>query len=151
MSFVIQTYSFKDITGSFQGPAVNIIFGGGSTSGINKMMVRMSTDRTVEKTGADGTVQPSAIAGDSGEVEIEVLQNSVAHQQFVAWLKQLITGENTGDVTQWASTTCFIQSLTTGNYHNAQGVSPTKLPDVPYESEGSTITWVFKCASIING
>jgi hypothetical protein len=151
MSYVLATYSYKDITGSFQGPAVNIMFGGGATSGINKMMVRMSTERTVEKTGADGTVMPSSIAGDSGEIEIECLQNGTAHQQFVAWLNALITGANTGDVTQWASTNCYIKSQITGNYHNCQGVSPTKLPDVPYEAEGSTITWLFKCANIING
>ena len=152
MSDVLSTYSFRDVNVSFSNTnlGIAILFGGGSTQGVNEITVRMSTDRTTEKVGADGSVMPSAIPGDNGEVEIQVLQTSVAHQQFLNWFNQLITLSLSGNVDNWATTKCFIQLITNGTSHNCSGVSPVKMPDIPYAAEGGTINWVFRCANIYN-
>jgi hypothetical protein len=146
------TYSARDVNVSFSNPAlgINILFGGGAEQGVNEIHVRMTTDRTAIKIGSDGTPMISAIPGDQGEIEVQLLQTSTAHQLFLSWLNQLIVAANQGDVSNWATTTCFIQLILNGTSHTCTMVAPTKMPDVPYAAEGATINWVFKAGQIIN-
>ena len=146
------TYSARDVIVSFVNGAlgINILFGGGAEQGVNEIHVRMTTDRTVIKVGSDGTAMISAIPGDQGEIEVQLLQTSTAHQLFLSWLNQLIAAAAQGDVSNWETTTCLVKLILNGTSHTCSRVSPTKCPDVPYATEGGTINWVFKAAQIIN-
>ncbi|CAK9249990.1 unnamed protein product [Sphagnum jensenii] len=81
---------------------------------------------------------PTFIAGDSGNIEIEVQQTSTAHQFLLTWLNTLKTAANNGDLSQWAGTTAIFRTNLSGSIHQASGISPMKVPDKTYAAKEST-------------
>jgi hypothetical protein len=110
----------------------------------------MATERTVLLTAADGTILISAIAGNSGHVNIQVQQTSQLHQFLLNWLNAKLAKLNNGDVTTWAGATMSLRNVTTGTGHTCSGVAPSKMPDYPYAAQGQNITWMLPCADIQN-
>ena len=151
MSVVLSTYSAKDLNFSLISPiGANIVAAGVEEKGFNEISVRMTTDQTVLKVGADGAVVPSAVPGDQGEIEMQVWQTSTLQQELLAWYNLLKAARDTGDVSNWNTTTIFIQNIVDGSSHLATGVAPTKVPDKAYATEAGTINWVFRACNIVN-
>lgn len=147
----MNVYSFKDTSGVFSHPSIP----GGSFSffgqiGIGKFTVSMVTDRSVQSTAADGNVMVSAIAGDAGECTIETQQTSILHQVLLAWFNFCIAAQKNGDVSSWLGASLSIRNITTTTGHVLIGISPGKMPDMPYEAQGQNVTWRLVAADVHN-
>lgn len=145
------TYSFKSLTGVLTNPVfgVSIPLTGGNI-GVGSFTIRMNTTRTVHDVAADGTVMPSYVAGDNGEVDIQVQETSGIHQSLLSLYNQCVLAANNDDVSGWAATAISFTLLIDGSTHILTGVSFEKIPDKPYEAAGQKMTWKLMAAQIIN-
>jgi hypothetical protein len=145
------TYAFKSLTGVL----TNSVFGvsiplTGGNIGAGSFTIRMSTTRTTHDVAADGTVMPSYVAGDNGEIDINVQETSVLHQSLLNLYNLCVLAANNDDVTGWAATSISFVLLVTGSTHTLTGVSFDKIPDKPYEASGQRITWKLLAANVVN-
>lgn len=145
------TYSFKSLTGVLTNPVfgVTIPLTGGNI-GAGSFTIRMSTTRTTHDVAADGTVMPSYVAGDNGEVDINVQETSVLHKALLSLYNLCVLAANNDDVTGWAATAISFALLIDGSTHVLTGCSFDKIPDKPYEAAGQRITWKLMAANIVN-
>ena len=142
-----RTYSFKDVSYAFNSPAAGSYVSAGQV-GLGGIQVMMAAERTVHDRAADGNIMVSALAGDDGSISLEVQQTSDIHAFLLLWWNLLKTAMDAGDVSNWASATVMIRSLTDGTEHYARGVSPQKIPDKPYAAQGQKVTWHLMCADL---
>jgi hypothetical protein len=124
------TYSFKDLSGAFIHPLVGSYPLGGGNVGLGQIV--------------------SYIAGDNGSVSIEVQQTSDLHTFLLGWFNACKTAADAGNVTLWAAGALSVRNILDGSSHAMTGVSPGKVPDKTYASQGGKVTWVLPCAKIIN-
>jgi hypothetical protein len=144
------TYSFKDLTGAFVHPLTGSFILGGGDVGLGQISISMTTDRTVQDVAADGGVMVSYIAGDNGTVAVETQQTSDLHAFLLNWFNACKTAADNGDVSNWAAASISIRNLLDGSTHTMLGVSPGKVPDKVYQSQGQKITWTLPAARVIN-
>jgi Bacteriophage KPP10, Structural protein ORF10 len=145
------TYSFKDLVGALTNPIFGVAFPlSGGNLGFGALTITMATERTTHDVAADGTVMPSYVAGDNGDVAVEVQQTSPLHHLLLSLYNQCVTAANNDDVSGWASTTIAFRTLLDGSTHIASGISFAKIPDKPYQASGQKITWRLMAANIIN-
>ena len=145
------TYSFKSLTGVLTNPVfgVTIPLTGGNI-GAGSFTVRMTTTRTAQDVAADGTIMPSYIAGDNGELDIQVQETSILHKARLGLYNLCVLNANNDDVLGWAATAISFVLLVDGSTHTLTGCSFDKIPDKPYESSGQKMTWKFMVCQIIN-
>ena len=145
------TFSFKSLTGVLTNPAfgVSIPLTGGNI-GAGSFTIRMTTTRTTHDVAADGTVMPSYIAGDNGELDIQVQETSILHHALLNLYNLCVLAANADDVTGWAATAISFVLLSDGSTHTLTGVSFDKIPDKVYEAAGQKLTWKLMAANIIN-
>lgn len=143
------TYSFKDTTGGFNDPLAGPFAFAGQI-GAGRFVVSMHTDRTVLDTAADGLVMPSAVAGKSGSLSIEMQQTSPFHKFLLDWMNLLTQAFDNADVSDWAGATVSLINTVDGSTHTLTGVAPTKIPDKTYGPQGERLTWVLLAANVEN-
>jgi hypothetical protein len=146
-----RTYSFKSLTGVLTNPTfgVTIPLTGGNI-GVGSFTIRMTMTRTTQDVAADGTVMPSYVAGDNGEVDVQVQETSAIHSQLLDLYNQAVLAANNDDVSGWADTQISFTFLIDGSIHTLTGVSFDKIPDKPYEAQGQKMTWKLLAANIVN-
>jgi len=118
--------------------------------GFHQAVVSMAVDKTVQDVASDGGVMVSAVAGRNGTVALEMQQTSELHTFLLGWLNLLETAMYAGNVAQFCTMTVLLRNLVDGSQHVCSGVSPSKMPDKTYTSQGQHITWTLHCADIIN-
>lgn len=151
MSAILTTYSGKDLNFSLSSPFSGPIQAAGiNEQGIKQIVVRMSVVQSVLQTGMDGSVQPSVLPGDMGEVELQVWQTSPIHQALLAWYNFLKAARDTGDVSNWFGSSVLIQNIVDGTSHLATGVGPQKVPDKTYGDQAQPVTWILMACNIVN-
>lgn len=146
------TYSFKSLTGVLTNPVfgISIPLTGGNI-GAGSFHISMATTRTTHDVAADGTVMPSYVAGDNGDVVINVQQTSLLHKALLNLYNLcVLAANNNDDVTGWAATAISFVHLADGTTHTLTGCSFDKIPDKPYEASGQKIAWKLLAANIIN-
>jgi hypothetical protein len=150
MSAQSATYSFKDTSGSLTNPVLlsPIVFAG--EIGMGQFTITMHTERTTLDTAADGTVMPSYIAGDSGDVTIEIQQTSQLHQELLSLYNLLKIAADSGNVSSWAASQLTLRNLVDGSQHILSGVSFSKIPPKTYASQGGKINWQLMACDIQN-
>lgn len=151
MSAISATYSFKDTSGSLTNPVLAgapIVFAG--EIGMGQFTISMHQERTTHDVAADSTVMPSYIAGDNGDVAIEVQQTSSLHADLLALYNLLKIAADSGDVTNWAASALSLRNVVDGSQHILTGVSFSKIPNKVYAAQGQKITWVLLAANIVN-
>lgn len=141
------TYSFKDTSGAFNHPLVGTFRFAGQI-GMGQFSVSMTTERTTHDVAADGLVMPSYIAGDNGNISIEVQQTSLLFAFLLAWYNSVKAQADNGDVSLWASATLTLRNAVDGSTHVCSGISPSKNPDKVYAAQGGRVTWVLMCGDI---
>jgi hypothetical protein len=145
------TYSFKSLTGVLTNPVFGFTIPlTGGNIGAGSFTVRMATTRTAHDVAADGTVMVSYVAGDNGDVDIDVQESSALHSSLLALWNLCILAANNDDVSGWAATIISFRMLTDGTQHILTGCSFDKVPDKPYESAGKRVTWKLMAANVIN-
>lgn len=151
MATIGKTYSFKSLTGVLTNSVfgVTITLTGGNI-GLGSITVRMNTTRTTHDVAADGTVMPSYIAGNNGEVDITVQETSAIHGELLSLYNQCVLAADNDDVSGWAATAVSFTLLIDGSIHTLTGCSFEKIPDKPYEAQGQKMTWKLMAANIFN-
>jgi hypothetical protein len=145
------TYSFKDLTGVLSNPLLGASYQlVGGNIGNGKIVIRMITDRLEMETGADGTVMPSYIPGQSAEISIEVQQTSSLHHALLALYNQVVTAADGGDLSSVVATTISLRTILDGSGHLLSGVGFKRIPDKAYGAKGENLTWVLMAASAVN-
>ena len=138
------TYSFLDMAGSIHHPVIgDFLFTG---EGVGSVTVSKTTDRSAHDVAGDGSIMVSKIAGNNGTITIECQQTSPVQAWLQSWFNQLV-GLPTAE---WATTSVLMKNTSTGGSHLCTGVSPQKEGDVPYQAQGSRVTWTLMCADIMN-
>jgi hypothetical protein len=151
MSAVGTPYSFKDLVGAITNGLFGISYAiTGGNVGAGSITLTMTTERTAHDVAADGVVMPSYIAGDNGEVAIEVQQTSKLHHQLLILYNLCVTAAEAGDLLPWAATVISFRTVIDGSTHICNGVSFAKVPDKPYQASGQKITWRLMAANITN-
>lgn len=130
------TYSFADYN-------FNVISVLGTYSvqgkGIGSATVTMSTAKSVQTVGADGSVMTSKIAGDNGTIAIQVQQTS----GFNTFMTKLYNTLKASPSSVWTSTQFTITNSVQKEVCTCIGCSPENLPEKPMQAEGQLITWVW--------
>jgi len=137
------TYSFLDSVLILAHPAeaTPFVFVGEGTGSIT---VSMSETRTIHDIAADGSVMVTKVAGNNGQISIDVQQTSNAHRSMLAFFNRLIQAPPD----QWAQATLAVRNITDHSGHLCTGISPQKVPDKVYKKEGGHVTWVLLAADI---
>ena len=143
------TYSFKALTGVLRNPVLSVTIPfTGKNLGLGGITIRMAAMRTVHETGVDGAVIPLYVAGDNGEVDIEVQQSSTLNSSLLSLYNRLLMAAQSGKYIGWASTSILFTFGPDGSQHNLTGMSFEKFPDKPYQSAGQKVTWKMLAANI---
>ena len=151
-SHVGATYSFKALTGVLRNQVLGVTIPfTGKNLGLGGITIRMAVPRTVHETGVDGAVIPLYVAGDNGEVEIEVQQSSALNSSLLSLYNRLLMAAQGGDYTGWAATSIMFNLLSDGSLHLLSGLSFEKFPDKLYAAAGQSVKWRLIAANIFNG
>ena len=136
------TYSFTDVTATlnFAGVIPITISGAGAGS----IDTTMAGEKTAHDVAADGTVMISKVLGNNGSVALNIQQTSPTHKLLLLWYNYILGASSA----QWAANTITIRNHAIGETIIATGVSPSKLPDKPYQAQGQKVTWNLMCADI---
>lgn len=146
-----RTYSFKSLTGVLTNPVFGITIPlTGGNIGVGSITITMTTTRTTHDVAADGTVMPSYIAGNNGDVNIVVQETSAIHQALLNLYNLCVLAADNDDVSGWAATAISFTFLIDGSVHTLTGVSFEKIPDKPYEAQGQKMTWKLMSANVVN-
>lgn len=146
-----QTYSFKALTGVLRNPAFDTTISfTGKNLGLGSIKINMATARTTHSTGVDGVVIPLYVAGDGGDIEIEVQETSSLHTSLLALYNKILLAAQGGDYAGWAATSIMFNLLSDGSLHLLSGLSFEKFPDKPYQAAGQKITWKMLACNISN-
>jgi hypothetical protein len=134
------TYSFLDLSLVLDDPDVGS-FASSGEQGFGELHIIMTTERTVHNVAADGSVMVSYIAGSNGSADIRVQQTSELHDYLLNWANTKFSLADGHDVSTFAGMSFTARNLTDGTMHVCTGVSPSKIADKPYTSQGQEITW----------
>ncbi|WP_368489318.1 phage protein [Clostridium sp. BJN0013] len=145
MALTFNTYSFQDVTVTFDHT-----YGKRSSvgAGLGSITVGMTQTKTVQEVGADGVVMVSKVLGENGTITITVQQTSQLHKYLINWYNYI--NDSSIPTNEWASMTITIMSPTMGDVITAYGVSPQKLADRVYQSQGQMYSWSLMAAKIIH-
>lgn len=142
-------YSFPNlqiaIVDPFAGP-----FSFSGEQGAGSFDIEMTTEKVTMQTSADGGILASFIVGDSGTCHVECQQTSLIHGYFLAAMNGRTAAAKGGDVSQAFGMTISARSTNDNTTHVLTGVSPTKIPRVPYGAQGQMVTWILASADIQN-
>lgn len=145
------TYSFRDLVGSLNNPILDGPFQlVGGNIGLGNITIRMLTQRSEFDTGTDGVVMPSYVAGESGEVTIEIQQTSALHKALLDLWNAITTATSGGDISNTFSTVISLRTILDGSGHLLSGVGFQKTPDKPYAAKGQNVSWVLMAANVVN-
>lgn len=149
MPAVGTTYSFKDLSGAFTSPVAGAFIFSGEI-GQGRVVVTNTTEHGLMETAPDGAVMPVYVAGDAATITIECQQTSTIHHFLLEWFNLCNTLAKGGDVSNWATAAVLLRNLVDGSSHTATGVSPQKVPDKTYNTNGTMVVWSLLCANLIN-
>ncbi len=149
MAAIGTTYSFKDLSGAFTSPVAGAFIFSGEI-GQGRVVVANTTEHGLMDTAPDGTVMPVYVAGDAGTVTIECQQTSPIHHFLLNWFNITNTLAKGGDVSNWATAAILLRNLVDGASHTGTGVSPQKVGDKTYTTNGTNVVWALLCANLIN-
>lgn len=136
------TYSFEDVTCSFQHPGVGASSSTGA--GLGSIAIAMANDKTAHDVAADGTVMISKIAGKNGTIGITMQQTSELHKYLLRWYNYVEIANSS----EFAKMDITVKSNNLGDITTCTGVTPQKLADRPYQSQGQQVTWNLMSAEI---
>ncbi len=136
------TYSFEDVTTSFQHNGVGAASSTGA--GLGSIAIAMAGDRTVHDAAADGKIMISKVNCKNGTITLTMQQTSELHKYLLKWYNYV----DVANSSEWAAMVITIKSNNLGDITTCTGVSPQKLPDRPYQAQGQQVTWNLMAAEI---
>lgn len=134
-------YSFADYNFNIISPIGTYSVQG---KGIGSATVTMSTAKSVQSVGADGSVMTSKIAGDNGTIAIQVQQTSGLN----TFLTKLYNALKAAPSSVWTSTQILITNSVQKEVCTCLGCSPENLAEKQMQAEGQMITWTWLAQNI---
>lgn len=137
-------YSFLDLQAVINHPSKGTyIFGG---EGIGEINIEMLTEKTAHEVAADGVVMGSKIAGDNGQITINVQQTSNLHH----WLLDAYNASMVSDASDWMGISARLWNVVDGAGHMCRGGSFQKLGPKGYKAQGQMVSWILMFADVKN-
>lgn len=137
----MNTYSFLDCILILAFPTGAMTITG---KGIGDFSVSMTQERSAMQAAADGTIMISKIAGNHGQLTINVQQTSDAHKFLLAMYNALIILPPS----MWAQAAGLARCTSDSTSHTFTGMCFQKLGDKGYEAQGKNVSWVLLCGDI---
>lgn len=132
-----KTYAFSEVTLTLSHPSLGTISTNGM--GLGQVTVNMRSDRSSVTVAQDGTVVTNKIKDESGQLTLQILQNSSAHRTLKQWWTYLVQAP----ASEWADIKAVITSKSTGEQSICNSGAMVKLPDDQYGNEAQLIDWTF--------
>lgn len=132
------TYSFQDVVATLNGVGGRISLGQGSGSAAEGITVSMTDEKTTTITGADGTVQHSLRASQTGRITVRLLKTSPVNAQ----LNQLYHVQR-GSAATWGQNQLTVGNVVSGDNLVGSAMAFVKHPDIVMATEGNTNDWEF--------
>lgn len=139
----MSTYSFKDVVATITGPGGVVPLSGGVGSAKEGITVAPTGDKNSMLIGADGGVQHSLMADDSGLVTVRLLKTSPINSA----LMKLYEYQTRSSATH-GKNTIEIRDLARGDSVDCSLCAFKKVPDLNYADEAGTLEWTFDAGRI---
>lgn len=136
------TYSFEDVTCSFQHKGVGAASSTGA--GMGSISVAQANDKSHQEVAADGNVMISRLAGENGTVTLTMQQTSELHKYLLKWYNYV----NIANISEFAEMSITIKSNNLGETTVCTGVTPQKRAERVYQAQGQHVTWNLLSAEI---
>ena len=130
----MNTYSFLDCILTLAFPTETMTITG---KGIGSLTIGMAQERSAIEVAADGAVMISKIAGNNGNISLNILQTSEGHKFLLAMYNALIIAPPA----LWAQAAGLMRCLSDGTSHTFTGICFSKLGDKGYGKQGAMVTW----------
>lgn len=150
-------YSFKSIVAeiaTLNGKKFAINSGVNTSVGIGSIAISMANDITIHDIGVDGGIIIWPVAVYNGTVVITVQQTSALHDFLLSWysdITMMLKSNNALGAQYWAGNSMVIHDLTgtvTSNIHIITGISPQRIPDRTYTTQGTNVIWNLMAGNI---
>jgi hypothetical protein len=145
----MQQYSFLATQIAFSHPLAGAFLQTAGT-GTGSVMIKNAQDHTATDIAADGGAMLSFVAGDNGGADFVMQQTSDMNDYLIGWDNAVVTAAKNGDLSNFANMSIVVRNTVTGRTHTLTGVSPSKIPDTPYQKQGQSVTWSLPAANVVN-
>lgn len=139
----MSTYSFKDVVATIDGPGGTIPLSGGVGSAKEGITIAPTGDKSAMLIGADGGVQHSLMADDSGTVTVRLLKTSPINAALMKLYEY-----QTRSSARHGKNTIQVRDLARGDAVDCSLCAFKKAPDLTYADEAGTIEWAFDAGRI---
>lgn len=133
------TWSFGDVVSTISGPGGVVSLGQGAGIAAEGLTVTYTEEKDTMTTGADGNVQHSLRAGQSGRISIRVQRASPTNQA----LSNLYNFQRQFSA-NWGQNNISVGNAVSGDQQVGTAMAFVKLPDVQYATEAGMIEWEFQ-------
>jgi hypothetical protein len=137
------TYSFKDVSSSFDGPTGSANLGYGAAISEEGITVDMTGDKNTMHIGADGTPMHSLHADKSGTVTIRALKTSPLN----AILQGFYDAQQVSSIL-WGQNVIIVRENQSGDITTAQFCAFKKKPNLKYAKDADVLDWVFDAGTV---
>lgn len=136
-------YSFLDVDAKLVGAGAVIDLGAGVKTAQEGITITRNEDDDVMLIGADGEGMHSLRANKSGQVTINLLQDSPINKQ----LQNLYNAQKASS-SAWGNNIITVKQRQSGDVTVCRGCAFTRQPDLAYAQDGGVVAWVFNATKI---
>lgn len=133
------TWAFQDVTATLSGPGGVVSLGQGAGVATEGITVTYTEEKDTMVTGADGSVQHSLRAGQSGRMTIRLQRTSPTNRA----LSQMFNFQRQFSP-NWGRNTLSIGNVASGDQQVGAALAFVKIPDIQYATEAGMIEWEFQ-------
>lgn len=138
-----QTYSFKDVSASINGPTGSANLGYGGAIAEEGITIAPIGDKDTMHVGADGTPMHSLHADKSGTVTVRCLKTSPTN----AILQTMYDAQQVSS-SLWGQNVIVVRQNVSGDITTCTSVAFKKKSDVVYAKEANMVEWPFNAGTI---
>jgi hypothetical protein len=132
------TWAFQDVVATLNGPGGVITLGQGAGVATEGMTVSYTEEKDTVVTGADGSIQHSLRAGQTGRISVRLQRTSPTNRL----LSQLYNFQRQFSP-NWGQNTIAVSNVATGDQQVGAFMAFVKHPDIQYATEGGMVEWEF--------
>lgn len=136
-------YSFLDVDAKLVGAGAILDLGAGSKNAQEGITITRLEDDDNMLIGADGEGMHSLRANKSGQVTINLLQDSPVNQQ----LQNLYNAQKMSS-SAWGQNIITITQKASGDVTVCRSCAFSRVPDLSYQQDGGVVAWVFNAIKI---
>lgn len=132
------TWSFQDVVATLNGPGGVVPLGNGAGVSAEGLTVTYTEEKDTVVTGADGSIQHSMRAGQTGRITVRLHRTSPTNRM----LSQMYNYQRQFSP-NWGRNTLHVNNVATGDQQVGAAMAFVKHPDIQYATESGMIEWDF--------